>query len=209
MKPSVLCINRSAIVTQGIPANNAHGIYPFDLSQVAQNQYHFINRDVVDSNEKEKHLIGCALPQILGYCVIKCGNHVLTYARKRGAEARLHGNRSIGFGGHVDIADYSEQTDEYVGYLGALIKACERELHEELGLVTTVGTRQFSSIIVDQTNPVGSVHVGLPLEIHLLHKDEVTVDPEEISDSLWLSTDELKANIDEYENWSKLLIKQL
>ena len=136
----------------------------------------------MDSNQPERNQIGQYLPQILAYSVIRCGNEILTYSRKKGAESRLHGSRSIGFGGHVDIADYSEQADEYVGYLGALTKACERELHEELGLVTTVGTRQFSSIIVDQTNPVGSVHVGLPLEITVLHRNEIEIDPKEISD---------------------------
>lgn len=208
MKPAVLCVTRQALPVH-IPQSNAYGIYAIDLNKIEANQFHFINRDIVDSDQAERYQIGQLLPQILAYSVIRCGNEILTYSRKKGAESRLHGSRSIGFGGHVDIADYSEQADEYIGYLGALIKACERELHEELGLITTVGTRQFSSIIVDQTNPVGSVHVGLPLEITLLHKYEVQVDPEEISDPVWLTIDELKTNIDEYENWSKLLIKQL
>ena len=208
MKPAVLCITRQALPVH-IPQSSAYGIYDIDLNQVPSDQFHFINRNIVDASDPDRYSVGRLLPQILAYSVIRCGNEILTYSRKKGAESRLHGSRSIGFGGHVDIADYSEQADEYVGYLGALIKACERELHEELGLVTTIGTRQFDSIIVDQTNPVGSVHVGLPLEITLLHKYEVQVDPEEISDPIWLSINELKANIDAYENWSKLLIETL
>ncbi len=208
MKPAVLCITRQALPVH-IPQFNAHGIYDIDLNKIEANQFHFINRDIVDSDQAERYQIGQLLPQILAYSVIRCGNEILTYSRKKGAESRLHGSRSIGFGGHVDIADYSEQADEYVGYLGALIKACERELHEELGLVTTVGTRQFSSIIVDQSNPVGAVHVGLPLHIHLPHPDGVTVDPNEISDPVWTTVAELKDTVDQYENWSKLLIEKL
>lgn len=209
MKPSVLCITRNALSEQNIPSSNANGIYPFSLNQVAENQFHFINRDIVDDSYPDNHAVGCLLPQILGYCVIRCGEYVLTYSRKRGAESRLHGSRSIGFGGHVDISDYSEQSDEYVGYLGALIKACERELHEELGLHSFVDTRLFDSIIVDQTNSVGEVHVGLPLHFHLQTRDELEINPDEISDPVWVTISDLKNEKDQYENWSKLLIEKL
>ena len=209
MKPSVLCITRNALSEQSIPSSNAQGIYPFNLNQVAENQFHFINRDIVDDSYPDNHAVGCLLPQILAYCIVKCGDYVLTYSRAKGAETRLHGSRSIGFGGHVDIGDYSEQSDEYVGYLGALIKACERELHEELGLHSSIDTQDFNSIIVDQTNPVGSVHVGLPLEIFVLHRNEVEIDAKEISDPKWVTVAELKETIDQYENWSKLLIEKL
>lgn len=209
MKPSVLCITRNALSEQNIPSTNCHGLYPFSLTTVAANQFHFINRDVVDSHYPAHHEVGCTLPQILAYCLIHCEGKILTYSRNKGAETRLHGSRSIGFGGHVDIADYSEQSDEYVGYLGALIKACERELQEELDLLLTIPENSFTHLIVDQTNPVGAVHVGLPLHIHLPHPDEVTVDPNEISDPVWLTVEELKANVQEYENWSQILISQL
>ena len=209
MKPSVLCITRNALSEQNIPSSNAQDIYPFNLKQVAENQFHFINRDIVDDSYPDNHAVGCLLPQILAYCIVKCGDYVLTYSRAKGAETRLHGSRSIGFGGHVDIGDYSEQPDEYVGYLGALIKACERELHEELGLPSFVNTQDFNSIIVDQTNPVGAVHVGLPITIELQTKDAVTANPDEISDPVWTKISDLKNEIDQYENWSKLLISNL
>lgn len=206
MKPSVLCINRSAIVAQGIPANNAQGIYPFDLSQVPQNQYHFINRDVVDSDEKDNHLIGCALPQILGYCIIKCGNHILTYARKRGAEARLYGNRSLGFGGHVDIDDYNKNQTK--PYFAALAYSIERELFEEVGLQIPISMGMCDTLIVDQSNPVGSVHVGLPILINVGLRNELEIDYSEIADPQWISIQQLKEDIALYENWSQLLIEK-
>lgn len=207
MKPAVLCINRSALSQQGISCEKSNGIYPFELAQVTEDQYHFINRNVCDSDNPKYHQIGCELPQILAYCVIRCGNEILTYSRKKGAETRLHGSRSIGFGGHVDITDFRPHKADR--YERVLIDACERELQEELNLATLIQPDSFNQIIVDQTNPVGSVHVGLPVLIGLKSKDDITTDLNEISDPIWLSIDELKANIDEYENWSKLLIKQL
>lgn len=208
MKPAVLCITRQALPVH-IPQSNAFGIYDVDLKHFAEDQFHFINRDIVDSLATDRLQIAQALPQILGYSVIQCGDEVLSYSRKKGAEARLHGSRSIGFGGHVDIADYSEQTDEYVGYLGALIKACERELQEELGLSVQINAEQFTSLIVDQSNPVGSVHVGLALHLRIAHKEQLCIDTNEISDPIWKNVNELKAEIEEYENWSQLIIEQI
>ena len=207
MKPIVLCITRNALSEQNIPSTNCYGLYPFSLTAVAANQFHFINRDVVDSHYPAHHEVGCTLPQILVYCIIHCDGKVLTYSRSKGAETRLHGSRSIGFGGHVDIEDYSKSFN--APYFVALATSTERELFEEIGLVHRVGYRNFDSIIVDQTNPVGKVHVGLPLHIQLQTRNELEIDHSEISDPVWTTVAELKDTVDQYENWSQILISQL
>lgn len=204
MKPAVLCITRQALPVH-IPQSNAFGIYDIDLKTISEDQFHFINRDVVDSLTTDRLNIGQALPQILGYTVIQCGDEVLSYSRKKGAEARLHGSRSIGFGGHVDLTDYTQTA----GYIGALIQACKRELLEELGLTVHIQDQQFTSLIVDQRNPVGSVHLGLALHIELEQKAQVCIDEHEISDPVWKNLNQLKHEAEEYENWSKLIIEQM
>lgn len=206
MKPAVLCITRS-VLPDHIPQKDAHGIYPIDLNQIPEDAYHFINRTVCDSSANLDHeIIGQTLPQILAYCVIKCGDEVLTYSRKKGAEARLHGSRSIGFGGHVDIDDHiiSRPITKRIAF--TLQEACSRELKEELSLTYTPMVEYFNQIIIDQTNLVGAVHVGLPLIIEIQSKDEVTANPNEISDPIWLNLEQLKQEKDQYENWSKILI---
>ncbi|QER40114.1 hypothetical protein [Acinetobacter suaedae] len=67
----------------------------------------------------------------------------------------------------------------------------------------------MTSIIVNQTNDVGSVHVGLPLLIQLDSKESITVDPNEISAPVWTSIEKLKEEIDLYENWSQILTKDM
>ena len=62
---------------------------------------------------------------------------------------------------------------------------------------------------MDQTNPVGEVHVGLPLHIQLQTRNELEIDHSEISDPVWTTVAELKDTIDQYENWSKLLIEKM
>lgn len=202
MKPAVLCITRTALPIH-IPQENAYGIYPIDLNQIPNDTYHFINRAICDSSTEINHKIGKALPQILAYCIIKCGDEILTYSRKKGAEARLHNSRSIGFGGHVDIEDLQEYPTDF---LYALITSLKRELQEELSFDVDFDIDMLNQIIIDQTNLVGAVHVGLPLIIEIQSKDEITANPNEISDPIWLSLEQLKQEKDQYENWSKILI---
>ncbi|AWL27169.1 hypothetical protein DJ533_00350 (plasmid) [Acinetobacter defluvii] len=208
MKPPVLCITREELDAQNIPKNNAYGIYSFNMSIVNKSSFHFLNREVADrNNDDEYKKVGELLPQILVYCVVKHEGKVLTYSRKKGAESRLHGSRSIGFGGHVDISDYYHSLNN--GFINSLAVSAERELREELNYTSTVGSNEFTSLLVDQSNPVGAVHVGIPILRKIHNINEVEVDPEEISDPIWLSPEELLKDIEQYENWSKILINEM
>lgn len=206
-KPAALCISRSALTEQGIPANNAHGIYPVNMDAISPASYHFINRAVVDDPDEDSvnNIIGKHLPQLLAYCIIKCGNEYLTYSRKKGAEERLHGSLSLGFGGHVDIEDY-EYTSSYAN---SILHSAGRELREELDLHVPLLPTQFSTVIVDQTNPVGSVHVGLPAIIKLDSKKGVTPNESEIHEAKWQTLEQIKEELEFYEGWSKLVITHL
>lgn len=230
MKPAVLCISRDALTKQAIPTNT-QGIYPFALDQVVEDQFHFINRAIVDSSHPQHFATGCELPQILAYCVIKCGDEYLTYSRAKGAESRLHGTLSLGFGGHVDLRDtvhptweaclncyaepyeYGEPSFDNI-FVQAICNSVIRELQEELDYPLSWRALQpphtpFNQIIIDQSNPVGSVHVGLPMVITVVSKDRVHPDPQEIHLPQWQTKEQILKQIDQYENWSKLVIEQL
>ena len=113
MSKMVLCIDRFALAEQNIPIQ-ASGIYSFDLQKVGAQDYQFINRKVCDDKDEHSfnHSVGFRFPQILPYIAIRDldGNY-LTYSRN-GTETRLHGSRSIGIGGHIDINDmcFNENT---------------------------------------------------------------------------------------------------
>ena len=212
MKPMVLCIARTALTEQNIPLK-ANGIYPFDLSKVDNQDYHFINRKVVDTKDVDshEHLIASHLPQILPYITItdEQGKY-LTYSRN-GTETRLHGSRSIGIGGHVDIYDsydtYNEEDTYWQSIEATILSACRRELEEETLWqdYNDYLAVDFDKLIVDTSNSVGSVHVGLFTTLVYPNAKP----QEELHDAKWLTVDELKASIDEYENWSKLIIEGL
>ncbi|EJB8489884.1 hypothetical protein MW368_003701 [Acinetobacter baumannii] len=215
MKPSVLCINLGALAEQNVPSTG-HGVYPFDLNAVAANNFHFINRAVVDHPNEDsfEFQIGKSMPQILGYIVVKHGEKILSYARKHAeGEARLLGSRSIGFGGHVDLEDYlfaGYDAEAGVCYEPAFPKVLQysikRELQEEL-LLNTLDDSQikFEGIIVDTNDSVGMVHRGLLCVIELENPSEVT-STKETQDLLWQPLDELKKDVDLYEGWSQIAI---
>ena len=199
MKPAVLCITRDFL------PKIENNFIDLNFETIAQNAFHFINRDIADSDKENYYEIAKQLPQILGYVVVKCGDEYLSYSRKKGAESRLHGSLSIGFGGHVDIDDFNINSE--LPYQDSLYLSVRRELEEELNLKEKVNT-SFTKAIVDLSNPVGNVHIGLPSTIELRSKDQVFADPSEISEPEWITKEQLINNLDLYENWSKILIEK-
>ena len=209
MKPMVLCLDRFALEKQNIPLE-ANGIYPFDLNQVDFEDYQFINRKICDDKNEHtfNHSVGYRFPQILPYiAVMDTDGKYLTYSRN-GTETRLHGSRSLGIGGHIDIYDlYDEHSHLFNNLIETITQATHRELQEEIDVTAMFDTTLLSRIIVDTTNPVGKVHVGLTTT--LIAEQRGIHPQEELHDAKWVTVEELKASIDEYENWSKLIIEGL
>ena len=209
MSKMVLCIDRFALEEQNIPIE-ANGIYPFDLNKVNTEDYQFINRKICDDKNEHtfNHSIGYRFPQILPYITVTDGKgKYLSYSRN-GTETRLHGSRSIGIGGHIDVVDmYDPDYESLNNIKETIIQATIRELEEEINLLCDgdwlVSKTNLGKLIVDTTNPVGEVHVGLFSKLVYPYAQP----QEELHDAKWLTVDELKANIDEYENWSKLIIE--
>lgn len=208
-KPMVLCIDRFALEEQNIPIE-ANGIYPFDLNQVNTEDYQFINRKICDDKDEHtfNHSVGYRFPQILPYiAIMDTEGKYLTYSRN-GTETRLHGSRSIGIGGHIDIYDfYDENYHLFNSPIGTIAQATHRELQEEIGVSDMFDNTLLSRIIVDTTNSVGKAHVGLTTT--LIAEQRGIHPQEELHDPQWLTVEELKDNIDQYENWSKLIIGEL
>lgn len=208
MKPAVLCIDREALQQQDIPYHTS-GIFPFNLNNVSLEDFHFLNRKLVDSKDNKVYQdIGYLLPQILPYITIMDldGNY-LTYSRN-GTETRLHGSRSMGIGGHIDITDmYDTEYNLVNSILETIAQSTFRELQEEVDISAAIDINLLDRIIVDTANSVGKVHVGLSTT--LIVERDIIQPQEELYDAKWLTVDELKASIDEYENWSKLIIEGL
>jgi predicted NUDIX family phosphoesterase len=167
-------------------------------------------------------------------------NSVYLYQRgKESGEGRLAGDESIAPGGHVEIDDavngipfvpylhaYGAALDywkEYGKDLQAMITAVFREVHEEVDLVPVVNKGfinldagfgfEFIGALYDETNEVGTVHLGLvfkvkiPNTMNVVSKESVIIDrgfflPEEL-------LNEDSKGLIKLENWSKVVAAHL
>lgn len=202
IKEPVLCISQEALAEQRIPTTGM-GILAFDWDKVDLDHIALLSRSVCD-NPKHKS-VGEYFPQIIPYIVVRNQEgKILTYSRGKGTEDRLHAFRSIGFGGHIDFVDVFNYPSNLIS---AIQVGADREIKEELvadGNITN--NIKPDNIIIDYTNDVGKVHVGVLFDITL---DEVNTDTYEISDAMWSSLDEIKQSSNKYENWSRLVINYI
>lgn len=138
-----------------------------------------------------------AYKQIIPYVVLRQGDKIFTTRRlNKGGEARLHGKVSIGIGGHINPVD--ETSKEKV-----LMRGLERELDEEVSIEKR-GELVPVGVINNDTNDVGSVHLGLCFTMEV--QGEVKVKETEKLEGLWLTMPELMGYWDNMEEWTQIAI---
>lgn len=138
--------------------------------------------------------------QIIPYVIMIHEGKVLSYVRgRRAGESRLVGNRSIGIGGHINPTDDMPlfNTDFYETYLAAV----EREVAEEV-FVGTAYTDRVVALLNDDSNEVGSVHLGI---VHCWNLDKPSIDKREqmITQMTFMPPGELERVRDTLETWSQ------
>lgn len=146
-----------------------------------------------------------AFKQIIPYCVINVlsGEEKLffVYQRtKKGGENRLHDKWSIGVGGHVNPCDGEPSC--------SINTAMLRELQEEVGLGGDWGVNPLG-LLYDDSNEVGKVHFGVVLSIFMGKDSFMKINDPALANGDFVSMDWLKANLEKFENWSQLVIKEL
>ncbi len=158
----------------------------------------FMPRSQVEENPAYK--------QLIPYVLMSYQDKYLSYIRgRRAGEARLVGNRSIGIGGHINPADDMPlfNTDFYETYLAAV----EREVAEEV-TVETSHTDRVVALLNDESNEVGSVHLGI---VHhwVLDAPKVSRREQMITQMAFMSPAELHEVQDTLETWSGLCLPRL
>ena len=145
-----------------------------------------------------------AYKQLISYCLLENEKgETLVYERlSGGGEDRLHGQSSIGVGGHMnDVMD--AQTINEVLRVNA-----QRELEEEVGLSTSkTQNMEYIGFINDDTNEVGEVHLGIVFKIRV---DSENVEAKE-TDTLkikWVNQGRIE-DYDDFETWSALILEAL
>ena len=138
--------------------------------------------------------------QLIPYVIMAHQGKYFSYVRgRRAGESRLVGNRSIGIGGHINPVDDMPlfNIDFYQTYLAAV----EREVAEEVAVETTY-TDSVVALLNDDSNDVGSVHLGI---VHFWNLDAPKVDKREqmITQMSFMTPDELENVRDTLETWSQ------
>ncbi|HDA6961504.1 TPA: NUDIX domain-containing protein [Staphylococcus aureus] len=142
--------------------------------------------------------------QLISYCLLENEHgEILVYERlSGGGEARLHGQSSIGAGGHMNDVPGAESINE------VLRVNAQRELEEEVGLSEQDSQNmEYIGFINDDNNEVGKVHIGVVFKITVSTND---VEAKE-TDTLRIKWVE-KGNIesyDDFETWSALILQDL
>jgi predicted NUDIX family phosphoesterase len=176
------------------------GFRPFhqpDLDALLNPEFmEFRPRSTVEEDPTFKQLIPYAILQAEVDGVKK----IFQYTRGKGqGEKRLHAKLSIGIGGHIS----SEDADSNDLYRSGMM----RELTEET-IIEAPYEEQLVGFIYDDTSAVGRVHLGV---VHLLtlQSPAARAREAELVDSGFEAIDVIKSNIDRFEVWSQLCLKNL
>jgi predicted NUDIX family phosphoesterase len=139
--------------------------------------------------------------QIVPYVVLRWQDQVFHYTRgKRATESRLHALRSIGVGGHISLTDENLFESPYR-------EGMFREVAEEVRLETPF-TEQCLGLINDDSTAVGQVHLGI-VHIFDLQEPKVTRREQALTQTGFSSIQELHAQRDDFETWSKFALAAL
>lgn len=142
--------------------------------------------------------------QLISYCLLENEKgEILVYERlSGGGEERLHGQSSIGVGGHMNDVMGADSINE------VLRVNTQRELEEEVGLAKEDSQNmEYLGFINDDNNEVGKVHMGIVFKITVNTTD---VEAKE-TDTLrikWVEKGSIES-YDDFETWSALILQDL
>jgi predicted NUDIX family phosphoesterase len=152
------------------------------------------------------------LKQLVVYCIVGCGDKILHYSRTKtpNTEDRLHSQRSIGVGGHMNPVDFKDVTGGIEAYNACLY----RELKEEIGITDKdIVDDLLIGFVNDDESPVGCVHVGF---VHYIEVKTEKLDQIEqaLNDVTWDTIEDLQESgaafvFDKMEKWSQMILPKL
>jgi len=194
----VLVIERKVLEQVGMFQGLTFDVERYLREFFVQGVPRFMPRSQVEENPAYK--------QLIPYVLMSYQDKYLSYVRgRRAGETRLVGNRSIGIGGHINPADDMPlfNTDFYETYLTAV----EREVAEEVS-VETSHTDSIVALLNDESNEVGSVHLGI---VHhwILNAPNVSKREQMITQMAFMTPAELHEVRDTLETWSGLCLTRL
>ena len=188
----VLVIERKIIEKIGMFEGLAFDVESYLREIFVEGVPRFIPRSEAETDPSYK--------QLIPYVIMAHQGKYLNYIRgKRAGETRLVAKRSIGIGGHINPIDNMPLFN--IDYYDTYLAAVEREVAEEVSIDTT-HTDSIVALLNDESNEVGSVHLGI---VHFWQLDEPKVEKREqmITQMSFMTLDELEKERETMETWSQ------
>lgn len=194
----ILVIPESVLQSVGNISGFCHDADRYLPQLLARENFSFRPRSEMESDPAFKQLIPYI---ILQHTTADGTRQLFTYTRGSGqGERRLHAKRSFGIGGHISEADAAGGADPY-------LTGMQRELAEEVTLDTAYTDRRVG-LIYDSQTEVGRVHLGI-VHLYELNQPLVRSNEDDISETGFVSIDQLKQQREQLEVWSQLCLDAL
>lgn len=138
-----------------------------------------------------------ALQQLIPYVIILDITGTKFYVSRRIAgEERLKGSYSLGFGGHIDPTDGSQDV---------ILKAFERELNEEVYINRKNTPAVLLGYVRDLDSPTKD-HLGF---VFTVTARSVKIKEDNVLEGFWMSLQDLVDNYHKFESWARHIIDYL
>lgn len=162
-----------------------------DLHAAVRSHGRFLDRPLAEESP--------AFKQLIPYVVVRDGALVFLMERTdAGGDARLHGKASIGVGGHLNPVDEGDDP---------LADGLRREWAEEL-ITDWEPEFRLIGLLNDDSNPVGSVHLGVVFEVEAAGRPVEVREHDKLS-GRFATEGEIRAAWDRMETWSRLVASNL
>ena len=153
---------------------------------------------------------GKVVLQTIPYILVEYEGKVLMYVRQTaGNEGRLHGNVSIGLGGHVDLDDVVSK-NSIINLKETLSLSAARELEEEIGLQVDPARLEWTGLIMRRDRAVDRVHLGYVAKITLNKEERGNLkETRETGEFKFEEMNQIQATMPgyEFEAWTKAIIE--
>lgn len=185
---NVLTVDRS-LIAELLPQRGITGENCNRLVDIIISNHQFTPRPEAETDPSKK--------QVIPYVTLCRGDEIFYTRRlRKGGESRLHGLISLGIGGHINDEADGNGSD-------ILARGLARELAEEV-FIEQAGVLTPRGIINDDTNEVGSVHLGLFYTLEV--KGKVSVREKDKLEGFWAKRADLPSLREEMETWSQFVV---
>lgn len=210
---TILAVDAEGLQSQGYGvANGFVSLSHFEaLDALCEAGLFLAKRGMLEEDERFR--------QIIPYVIVRQNGRILTYVRgATGGEARLHGKLSIGVGGHIDWHDVKYTETGLIHLASAVAESSAREVDEEVSIINQTGGYGYKGLarmidwrglLIDNSDAVGRVHVGVVGVIDLPGTDVVEA-REDSQESLdFFTVEQLQAETERLESWTRLALPAL